>query len=178
MLFMTCILVTFFFGLYLGGGRVVYASWREGDKRLPYLCQVGAGLPALPALIQAQLMKGHEPSAPLWGGLMAPPIMREQIVAREAMPTDAFVEIGSDRYVSSRYDQLGDWHFTLHRYFELGTIYTMIAGLLNILVIYDAAAGPLLPDRRQKKKSEQKPTAKPAEKPPDKPAPKIEPSPA
>ena len=51
-LFMACILGTYFFGLTLGGGRVVYASFKKEDRRLPYLCQVGVGLPALPALVQ------------------------------------------------------------------------------------------------------------------------------
>ena len=39
--------------------------------------------------------------------------------------------------------QLNDWHKTLNRYFELGTVYTMIAGLLNVLAIYDAWGGPV-----------------------------------
>ncbi len=38
--------------------------------------------------------------------------------------------------------ELGQWNKNLNRYFELGTVYTMIAGLLNILAIYDALAGP------------------------------------
>src|SRR5438477_10026042 len=50
-LFMTCILATFFYGLWLGGGRVVYASFRESDSHYAYLCQVGVGLPALPAVV-------------------------------------------------------------------------------------------------------------------------------
>src|ERR1041385_2857864 len=33
-LFMTCILATFFYGLWLGGGRVVYASFRDSDPRV------------------------------------------------------------------------------------------------------------------------------------------------
>ena len=28
---------------------------------------------------------------------------------------------------------------------QLGTLYTMIAGLLNVLAIYDAASGPFMP---------------------------------
>ena len=31
----------------------------------------------------------------------------------------------------------------LPHYFELGTVYTMIAGLLNILAVYDACCGPV-----------------------------------
>ena len=35
------------------------------------------------------------------------------------------------------------WHRRLGRWFEIGTLYTMLAGMLNMLVIYDAWAGPL-----------------------------------
>ena len=41
-------------------------------------------------------------------------------------------------------DQLGQWHRELGSYFDLGTVYTMIAGLLNLLVIWDAWGGPAL----------------------------------
>ncbi len=109
LLFMICILGTFFYGLFLSDGRAVYASWVDWDKRLPYICQVCAGLPALPALVQTYLVRSGK--APLMGGIMAPP----------ATP-----------------QELNDWHRELHRYLELGTVYTMIAGLLNVLAIYDA----------------------------------------
>ena len=56
-LFMVCILSTFFYGLFLSEGRAVYASWTDWDRRLPYLCQVGVGLPALPALLQTYLVR-------------------------------------------------------------------------------------------------------------------------
>ncbi len=36
-LFFTCILATFFYGLWLGGGRVVYASFRDADAHLTTL---------------------------------------------------------------------------------------------------------------------------------------------
>jgi hypothetical protein len=122
-LFMVCILGTFFFGLALGGGKVVYASFRQPDMRYPYICQVGVGLPALPALIQRQrVIASSPPKPPLWNGFMAPP---EQPVREQ-------VE-----------DELADWHRQLKMNFELGTLYTMIAGLLNVLAIYDAFAGPM-----------------------------------
>ena len=116
-LFMVTILGTFFYGLYLSGGRAVYASWLEEDKRYPYLCQIGVGLPALPALLQTYRVRHGQ--APLFGGIMAPP----------ADPA-----------------QLNEWYKTMHRYFDLGTVYTMIAGLLNILAIYDAWGGPVFLD--------------------------------
>jgi TM2 domain-containing membrane protein YozV len=131
LLFMICVLSTFFYGLFISDGRAVYASWTDADKRLPYLCQVAVGLPAMPALVQTYLVR--EGKAPLWNGVMAPP--------RDAL-------------------ELNDWYKTLNRYFDLGTVYTMIAGLLNILVIYDAWGGPvqLDPDEGKKRSPDPKPS--------------------
>ena len=42
------------------------------------------------------------------------------------------------------------WQLEDHGDYELGTVLTMIAGLLNLLVIFDAAAGPV---RRGKSKA-------------------------
>jgi hypothetical protein len=161
-LFMTCIMATFFYGLWLGGGRVVYASFREGDVHYAYLCQVGAGLPALPAVVQAMRMGGPNPKAPLFDGIMAPPMLRGQVVPRDwaegqqaknpGDPQFARFETYDPNGVYVRYlpvqdgtDQLGQWHYKYGAYFDLGTVFTMIAGLLNVLVIWDAFAGPALP---------------------------------
>ena len=40
-------------------------------------------------------------------------------------------------------EELSQWHNDLNIRFELGTLYTMIAGLLNILAIWDAYGGPV-----------------------------------
>ncbi|MDX1945284.1 MAG: DUF6677 family protein [Pirellulaceae bacterium] len=114
-LFLVCILGTYFFGLALGEGKVVYASWNSTEKRWQFPLQLGVGLPSAPALLQSfWVRKGNEP---LWGGFMAPP---------------------------RGTDELNEWHFKLNLRFELGTLYTMIAGLLNVLAIYDAACGPVI----------------------------------
>jgi hypothetical protein len=111
-LFMVCILGTFFYGMFLGDGRVVfvYGPWKPEMFRWPYLCQVGVGLPAFPAVLQARLA-----DRPLFGGWYLPPRGPQE---------------------------MDDVHRYLHRYFELGTVFTMIAGLLNVLAIYDAYGGP------------------------------------
>lgn len=137
-LFLITILGTFVTGVYLGGsselgwGRVVYASWREGDKRLPFLCQIGVGLPSMPALIQANRVRDNRP--PLFHGFMAPPADEGQI--QPGQPT------------------LSQLNKELHRFFELGTVYTMVAGLLNVLAIYDALSGPVIVELRAAKKDE------------------------
>jgi TM2 domain-containing membrane protein YozV len=57
--------------------------------------------------------------------------------------------------------EVGAWHKNLHRYFELGTVYTVIAGLLNLLVIYDAYAGPV-PVATESGEKKSAPSAQPA----------------
>lgn len=42
-----------------------------------------------------------------------------------------------------RRDQLSIWQRRLGRRFEIGTLYTVIAGMLNVLVVLDAFVGPL-----------------------------------
>ena len=153
-LFSVCILSTFFYGVYLGGsselgwGRTVFASFRPGHRRLPYLCQIGVGLPAFPALIEAQ--RAADGKKPLLGGFMAPP-----------RPNDGG---GGKRAIAlAEQPSLDELHKKLHRYFDVGTAYTMIAGLLNILAIYDACCGPVIVDPR-KEDEEDDSSNKPASK--------------
>lgn len=133
-IFFVCIFGTFVYGLYLGEGRVVYASWRDNDRRLPYLCQVGVGLPALPALIQAR--RSEPIPFPIYKEFMYPP---------KVMPEG-----------EGHPDDLDKLQKRLNRYWELGTVYTMIAGLLNILAIYDAWGGPAY-SIAEKKDDDEKP---------------------
>jgi len=139
-LFMVCILSTFFFGLSIGGGRVVYASWKPSDRRWQYFCQLGVGAAALPALWQRSRIQSGQP--PLFNEWMAPP------------------ETGGRAADADAIDGLSDLHMKYHAYFELGTLYTVIAGLLNVLAIYDAYAGPATIGLRE----DEEETAKP---PPD-----------
>ena len=41
-------------------------------------------------------------------------------------------------------DVLGKWHEELQHNFDIGTLYTFVAGMLNVLAIYDAYAGPAI----------------------------------
>lgn len=56
LLYCVCILGTFFTGMRIGHGHVVYFNWDQSENRTyPYLCQFWVGAPALPALIQYKL---------------------------------------------------------------------------------------------------------------------------
>jgi len=148
MLFMVCILGAFLFGLFLGEGKVVYASWKKQDRRWQYICQAGVGLPAMPALVQRyRVNSGSQPffvtgyrnadSESLMEVLESAPLPGQFVVA-EAPMTPPLVS-PDDR----QQDQLAKWHQELGINFEMGTLYTVIAGLLNVLAIYDAYAGPI-----------------------------------
>ncbi len=181
-LFMTCILATFFYGLWLGNGRVVYASFRDADAHYAYLCQVGVGVPALPAVVQSLRVGGPTPKAPLWDGFMAPPMVRGQLVPRtwvedqqdkrnaidpndKEFASENFANADPDgvylRYVpggggSEGTDQAAFWQYKQGSFWDLGTVFTMIAGLLNILAVWDAWGGPALPVTKSEEEANEK----------------------
>ena len=145
-LFFICIMTTWILGFALGGGHVVYASWQPGDRRWHYFLQAGVGVAALPALVQGDRMRRHTIDSrfgpphtqsdyePLWGGFMAPP---------------------QRPVYEDRTDEVSAWYAVYGAGYEMGTWYTMIAGLLNILVVYDALGGPLaVPISGRKKEAE------------------------
>ena len=148
-IFFVCIMSTWICGFAIGGGNVVYASWQPGDMRWQYAFQAGVGAMAMPAIVQGRLMndytdnRGHTRAdyKPNWGGWMAPPF-------RPVRERDA--------------DQVAAWYATYGAGYEMGTWYTVIAGLLNILVIYDAYGGPLstpISGRRKDSQPDPQPTA-------------------
>ena len=58
----------------------------------------------------------------------------------------------------NKQDALGRWHLEYKHFFELGTLYTMVAGILNLLAVYDAFCGPaiLTADQRLRLESKKK----------------------
>jgi len=150
-LFMGAILSAFIAGLWLGGGKVVYASWKPGDTRWAFVCQAGCGLVALPAVVQSLQLHGVG-KQPLFGStFMAPPLSAGQYVSRgyadRLVKSDPDIDAEDffDRPPLKQFrgDQASIWQRRLGRWFEIGTLYTMLAGMLNVLVVYDAWAGPL-----------------------------------
>src|SRR5262245_33194388 len=157
LLFFVCIVGTFIYGLYIGQGRVVYAATtnvisRQFFDRWQYICQVGVGLPALPAYVQT--WRAENGRAPLFGdNFMRPPDMRQQFTSKD----DSGNEVRHP-------NELAKWQHDLDDRFELGTVFTVIAGLLNILAICDAYGGPLIiPQHDNKKKPDAKPPSTPTD---------------
>ena len=129
-IFFLCIVPTFIAGCALasssevGKARNVYWSWRwrEDDLRLWWLLQAPLAIAAVPSWIQA--MHVHSGYAPPFGSFMAPPRLFH----------------GDKKGISPTADEI--WQKLPH--FELATYFTVLAGLMNLLVILDALDGPFV----------------------------------
>jgi hypothetical protein len=126
-IFSICIFTSFALGMFMAGGRCVYASWNGTEKRWQYVLQAGIGLPAMPAALQAWRARNNEQP------LLSPNFMTAPRSTRD----------------------LDEWNRLTASGFDMGTLYTMVAGLLNILVAFDAWAGPLPPPVPKKRQPRQ-----------------------
>jgi hypothetical protein len=167
LLFMVCLLGLFFYGMKLGSWSNVYLPKVNDNeykfssgflgavyKRLPFAGQFWIGVAAWPAIWQWRdaMANRDEPSWPFaksgefWQNLeKEPPEIPGQ---KERWPGLTLNQLQAD----------GD------KSWDLGWVYTVIAGVLNILVIYDAIAGPafLAEDKADKTAASAKGEAVPA----------------
>ncbi|MCE2727579.1 MAG: hypothetical protein LW698_12495 [Planctomycetaceae bacterium] len=169
---MAVLLASLVFGLWLGGGRVVYAAWRPGEPRLAFIGQSGIGAVAIPAVLQSWRLHGPAQEPFFASALFAPPLRPGQLVGPAYAARLARFEpgVGADDFFDRppfkqfRRDQLSIWQRRLGRRFEIGTLYTVIAGMLNVLVVLDAFVGPLRTPSRDTPSQEEPPAAAPARK--------------
>ena len=101
--------------------RNVYCSWRDGDKRLYFIPQACVGAIAVPAWLQAR--RPVDATDNVLTTAFAPPRISSESSTRANQPS---------------YDELVQ---RLHSWLDVSTIYTVVAGLLNILAIFDALGG-------------------------------------
>ena len=146
-IFFLCIMPTFVVGCALassseiGIARNVYFEWRSSIPirlwraeiqipaiRLWWVVQTPIGLATIPSGLQAwQVYSGINP--PMFGSFMAPPQLSP----------------GDRMGVAPTIDEIR--RRMLH--FEMGTYFTVIAGLMNLLVIFDAVGGPFIGRRKE-----------------------------
>ena len=138
-LFACCILPILFAGIVMGSyhdtkgklqiGRVVYFSWKEEEKRLYFIPQAMVGLVAIPAFIQAKVVESGNDG--ICHNLFAPPRVKSE---QSNQPTrDEIIE-------------------RTHSWFDLGSIFTAVAGLLNLMVVFDVICGPARLEKNEKTK--------------------------
>ena len=167
-LFMVCILSTFIFGPGLGRGRCVYATDSTGKLNYYYLGQFGMGLPALPAVVQSfKTSGGADPFFVLCERFPADYPNRDLRFKKvdrtldgdipvETTLKDGFMAPPAGPINDNVADTLARWHFDYKHMFEMGVLYTFVAGLLNILAIYDAFCGPAIVTLAQKEELERR----------------------
>jgi hypothetical protein len=142
-LYAACILGLFFIGLFLGHGRVVYAAWNPDDYRIQFPAQLCVGVPAFPAVYQAVMRSKNSEESSRYSGRSA-----SMVAEPSKFKWTEFMAPPKNK------DQLSQWHYEASAGFELGSLFTAVAGLLNLLAIFDAFGGPMpLPqsDERRKK---------------------------
>lgn len=128
-LFMVCLYGLFFYGMALGSWRNVYLpDTAEGNNpwKLPELAanifnrpqfagQFWIGIVCWPAIVQYNTFDKNNDRGPFF---------------------DSFERAPTDERILNDLQRNGD------KTWDLAWVYTVIAGVLNVLVIYDAAAGP------------------------------------
>jgi len=159
-MFLVCLYVLFFYGMYLGSGyqdnpddakqpRFVFgknvylpdSDTRQNvlvsvkplgdlENRPHFVGQFFIGMAAWPAILQYSQYKENDPDPPLGGWMRSP---KESDL--------------------NKYQREGD------KRWDLGWVYTVIAGALNVLVIYDALAGPAHREAPKKTPAQKEPVA-------------------
>lgn len=145
LLYMGCLVPMFLYGMLIGGGKVAFASTQPLTPkplafvvdRWQFICQAGIGVVALPALVERERFLDRD--GPLFGGWFYPP--SPYSVDTRKVP---FESIDSEQKTVMHPTELAKWQYDYGFAFELGSIVTAIAGLLNLLVVYDAHSGPLI----------------------------------
>jgi hypothetical protein len=122
--------------------RTLYCSWRASDRRLYFIPQACIGCVALPAMWQARFPGDADGS--FCSTAFAPPRISSEYATRPNQP-DA-------NEIARR----------LHSWLDVSTIFTVVAGLLNLLAFFDAVGGPA-PVEKEEKDDENKEDGEEAE---------------
>jgi hypothetical protein len=169
LLFMVCLYGLFFYGMYLGSWSNVYLADMRPTKepnplnlpqpvfdlysRFQFVGQFWIGVAAWPAVYQYATYdpaRVDDPTA--WGGLATferAPFENRARDERDRSKTDA-----PPNWAGKTLNELqteGD------KTWDLAWVFTVIAGVLNILVIYDAYAGPAFAESEAKREPQSTP---------------------
>jgi hypothetical protein len=134
-LFFVCLYGMFFYGMYLGRWSNVYLV-DETTPTLPNIEIAGQQLPGTLAAI------GHRPqfAGQFWIGMAAWPAIWQYAHYDRNKQTGPM--LGNYQRMPPDERFLNDLQRNSDKRWDLAWVYTVIAGVLNILVIYDAFAGP------------------------------------
>jgi len=146
LLYFVCLYTMFFYGMWLGQWKNV---WLQDCHKLPDMKIAGVGLPnALKDLSYRKEFAGQFwMGAAVWPALVqyfsTPTPDERDVAAEKKRPANGML----GTYMQAPTEaELNDLQNKTDKRWDLGWVYTVIAGVLNILVIYDALAGPVVKD--------------------------------
>ena len=126
LLFLIALYSLFFYGMFLGKWKnvylpdnhpnekgTIYRLWSDVYTRFQFVGQFPIGIAAWPAVYQYHAYQADDAKPKFDGWMRAPDL-----------------------------DELNNLQRDGDKTWDLGWVYTVIAGVLNVLVIYDALAGP------------------------------------
>jgi TM2 domain-containing membrane protein YozV len=150
LLFFVCVYTLFFYGLYQGSGSVTVNGKTYTVSSNVYLPDTAdqnnpLGLPRL----AANLYNRPQFLAQFWIGIAAWPALWQYANADKQDPRpdgEGDRLLGTFERTPSQ-EALNALNTSRDKLIDLGWVYTVIAGVLNIMVIYDALAGPAFPAR-------------------------------
>lgn len=133
-----------------GNARLANRFWFTGSvmppllgnlcQRWQYMGQFWNGLPAWPAL-----WNYYFPSSPILWDYQPSPGAVPSNLDKDQAAQERMVRLRDFEEQQNEHERQSDRHW------ELAWIYTMISGMLNLLVIYDTMANPVGPERKDKK---------------------------
>jgi TM2 domain-containing membrane protein YozV len=152
-LFFVCVYTLFFVGVYLGSGTV-HLKKKTGDELSPYTVETytitsNVYLPDtaeqnnpfnLPRLL-ANLYNRPQFAGQFWVGIAAWPAIWQYLNYDKTQQEQGDPLLGNFERTPSE-ASLNALHTSGDKLMELGWVFTVIAGVLNVMVIYDALAGP------------------------------------
>lgn len=150
LLFMVCLYTLFFYGLFLGQGHA--AVKMEDGKIEEYQLTSNVYLPTAEDRSQPNTSRDawqrlaldlyHRPQfiGQFWMGIVVWPAIWQYTTYDSSQEHPILKNFMRTPDVKT----LNAVHTSSNKLLELGWVYTVIAGVLNIMVIYDALAGPAL----------------------------------
>ncbi len=150
-LFFVCIYTLFLLGVYLGSGSIEIKRGEEGNSyNTKYTVSSNVYLPDtyeqnnplnLPRLA-ANLYNRPQFAGQFWVGIAAWPAVWQYINSdRKPENDDSVFNFGRTPSEAA----LNAVHTSGDKLLELAWVFTVVAGVLNVMVIYDALAGPAFP---------------------------------
>jgi hypothetical protein len=146
-IFFVCIYALFFYGMFLGSGSVTLAS-SSGEEKT-YRIHSNVYIPdayadrkeetRLPPLAY-NLYTRPQFLGQFWNGIVVWPAL-VQYLRYDSRDSDGVAPFGTYMRAPSEQD-VNAVQTAGHKLMDLGWVYTVLAGVLNILIIYDALAGP------------------------------------